>query len=103
MTEVIIPFKEQFRDAMLSGTKTATSRTKRYGWPNDTFEAFGQTFVITDVYRLPVFRVAHYLHKEEGFENKGDFWQTLREILPRLSEGAKVYVHRFKIKGEETE
>ena len=46
---VIIPFRPEFKDKMLKGLKTATSRTKKYGNAGDTFNAFGATFRIIHV------------------------------------------------------
>ena len=52
MNKIAIPFLPEFREAMLAERKTATSRTKRYGYPGDYFEQFGRLFILVDVYRI---------------------------------------------------
>ena len=93
-----IPFLKEFRESMLSGKKTKTSRTKRYGKPGDTFEAFEAVFELTDVQKKALVTVAHLYYKEEGFENKEDFiacWEKLhpkKGYVPNLL----VWLHSFR-------
>ena len=61
-----IPFRLSFAAALFSGVKTATSRTKRYGIPGDTFIVSGRKFVLTSVRLKKLRQVAHELWEEEG-------------------------------------
>lgn len=94
---VKIPFKEQFKDRMLLGTKTFTSRTKRMGKPKDTFEAFGATFKIKDVLRMKLDTVAGF-YEEEGCDSREDFIEIWKLIHPRNGFDPEqwVFVHEFE-------
>jgi hypothetical protein len=98
MTEVQIPFKSEFKKRMLSGHKTVTSRTRKYGEVGDTFQAFGATFRITLVFQYKLDCVAYLLCHEEGFDSPDEFiacWATIhpgRGYQPSQT----VWVHRFK-------
>jgi hypothetical protein len=98
MSEIYIPFMEQFRDVMLTGRKTCTSRTSRYGQPGDTFTAFGVRFMIKKVSREALSNVAYLLHKAEGFEDVKGFVACWEQIHPRRGyRGAdRVYLHLFE-------
>lgn len=98
--KINIPFKEQFREAMLSGTKTVTSRTKRYGKAGDTFMAFGQEFILTAVARIPICATAETHFKSEGFASPKEFWECWRQIHPRKKwdAGDEVWAHWFRRK-----
>jgi len=95
--QVKIPFLERFREPMLNGIKTMTSRTRKYGEVGDTFDVFGSTFQITQVCRLELGDIASFW-KEEGCQTLDDFVKTWEKIHPnrpyRLSD--RFYVHRFK-------
>ena len=99
--EVSIPFQPEFEVSMLSGKKTATTRTKRYGYPGNWFKAFGRVFVLTEVYPtfLDVVTSLHYL--EEGFNSPQEFidlWDRLHRGVPYLKRpGRSVYFHRFSL------
>lgn len=98
MTQIFIPFKERFREPMLDGTKTMTSRTKCYGRIGDCFNAFGKTFVLTSVVNRHLdFIVDHW--KEEGCSSKEDFLAVWREIHPRkaINMQDKFWTHSFQI------
>jgi hypothetical protein len=97
--QVFIPFQPEFKEPMLSGKKTATTRSTRYGYPADWFSAFGKIWVLTQVYPtfLDVIVSDHYL--EEGFDSSADFircWDRLHPYIPYLQRpGRKVFFHRF--------
>jgi len=97
MSLVKIPFKPYFKEPMLSGVKTYTSRTKRMGSPGDTFEAFGAQFEILSVEEVRLYEVAS-LWKEEGCASEEHFKEIWREIHPRTGYGDYqiVKLHRFK-------
>jgi hypothetical protein len=89
---------------MLSSKKTATTRTRRYGYPGDCFEAFGRVFILTQVYPsfLDVIVSQHYL--AEGFDSPREFIEFWDRIHPNVTyeqkPGRKVYFHRFAAKSE---
>ena len=105
MMKVKIPFLPRFKEPMLSGQKTMTSRTKIYGGKGDTFDAFGATFELESVYAQP-FIVIREQWKAEGCNSKKDFLATWRKIHPRktFTLHELLFVHRFhKIKeGDKT-
>ena len=95
--QVEIPFKERFREPMINGIKTMTSRTKIYGQAGDWFNAFGKTFVLTSVVaRHFDFIVDHW--KEEGCNSKMDFLEVWRGIHPRkaLNMQDVFFTHTFQ-------
>ena len=98
--KVRIPFKFRFSEQMLTGVKTATSRTKRYGNAGDTFDAFGREFELTDVYQDTLEVVAHDLWREEGCFASSHFEDVWRSIHPLKGfvPDQVVWVHKFKEK-----
>ena len=94
-----LPFKEDFKERMLSGRKTCTSRNKIYGKAGDTFEAFGATFEITDVERHSLRTVAWRFYYDEGFSSPEEFTVCWKKIHPRKGFIASqlVWVHWFRI------
>ena len=95
--KVKIPFLERFREPMLNGTKTMTSRNRKYGEPTDTFDAFDATFEIIEVCRLALGDIASFW-QEEGCKSLEDFVETWKKIHPKRPYGLsdRFYVHRFK-------
>ncbi len=96
--EVKIPFQEDFRERMLEGLKTCTSRTKKYGNPGDFFQIFGTTFQIIDVKQHYLGFVAKFLYVDEGFQRSSDFeqiWQKLHPIKG-WQPAQIVFTHYFK-------
>jgi hypothetical protein len=95
--QISIPFKERFREPMLSGVKTMTSRTKSYGQVGDWFNVFEQTFVLTSVVARPFsFIVDHW--KEEGCFSREDFLTLFRQIHPRreIAMDTMFWTHTFQ-------
>jgi len=77
---------------LLSGRKTWTSRTRRYGQEGDTFEAFGCMFIIEKIETKMLLEVArHWL--EEGCKSKLDFIKLWAKIHPRKGYDAYQWVH----------
>ena len=95
--KVHIPFLKQFREPMLTGKKTMTSRMKRYGKKGDTFEAFGSTFVILGVSKVPLGDVVYLHYEEEGFTQRKDLIQCWEKLHPRKGyvPQQEVWVHTF--------
>jgi len=98
MVEVKIPFKERFREVLLDGTKTWTSRTRRMGKMGDTFDAFGATFEIERVERRTLGNIRYHHWKEEGCKSSTDFFEVWEQIHPRKGyiPSQLVWVHIFK-------
>jgi len=102
MEKVNIPFLPEFELLMLTGKKSATSRTKRYGWPGDYFEAFGRQFILTDVHLISLSSVAYMHYLEEGFNSDFEFTKVWERLHPRKGyvPGQKVYFHKFILQTE---
>ena len=100
--KVKIPFKESFREPMVNGVKTWTSRTRRLGKAGDTFIAFGCEFEILKVERRILQDVFDYHWREEGCEDPIDFFEVWEKIHPvkGFVPSQRVYVHIFKRVGE---
>lgn len=104
--EVKIPFQPEFKEPMLSGKKTDTTRTRRFGYPGDRFKAFGKVFILTEVYPsfLDVIISLHYL--EEGFNSPREFVEFWDRIHPHVTylqrPGRSVYFHCFTLKHDAT-
>lgn len=99
MKRIDIPFLPRFEKPMFAGTKTATSRSKRYGYPGDWFEAFGRTFILTEVIKTKLYRIAHEFYAEEGFTSPKGFIDVWEHLHPRLryNPSTYVYLHRFQL------
>ena len=97
MVSVELPFKPEFQRVMLSGRKTMTSRTKRYGKRGDTFQAFGTTFKILDVSELQLDEVEKHYY-EEGCCSEECFRETWEKLHPRRGFDPEqwVYTHYFE-------
>jgi hypothetical protein len=100
MTQIQIPFMEMFREKMLSGKKTWTSRTRKYGAPGDTFMAFGSTFELVNVMEMRLGVVAWLHHRDEGCNSQEEFVECWKQIHPRKGyvPSQVVWIHQFKKK-----
>ena len=76
-----IPFKQRFSDALRSGLKTRTWRTRRYGGEGEFFWHDGQQYIITRVEKAVMGSVPIYW-REEGFLGPEDAIE-LKEIFPQ--------------------
>lgn len=96
---VEIPFQERWRDLMLTGKKTMTSRTKRYGQEGDTFKAFGATFKIYHMGELPLHMIAAGYYLLEGCVSPADFEHVWWSLHPRKGfvDEQVVFCHFFRI------
>ncbi len=97
MKVINFPFAEQFKDAMVSGKKVCTTRTKMFGQAGDLFEVFGAKFELVAVIPSIVLWVANYLYKQEGFQQPKEFSKAWQKVHPRLAPNAMVFVHIFKL------
>lgn len=98
-----IPFQGYWREAMLEGRKTATTRPTPYGQTGDTFAAFGMIFRIKTVALIRLGVVAQYHYDQEGCTNSEEFKAIWRRLHPRVgfTENREVWMHTFEmVKGE---
>jgi len=101
MSKVTIPFQPYWKEKMLNGEKTCSSRNKRYGNIKDTFEQFDTTFQITNIIKLPLNFIALNLYKREGCDSPEEFKKVWIELHPRKGwvSDQKVFTHFFKKEG----
>lgn len=95
---VYIPFQEQWRDKILKGEKTCTTRTKAYGKKGDGFFAFDKAFVLRQVEEMTLDMVANLLYHAEGCSEPGAFvgvWNILHPNKGYIP-NQRVYVHWFE-------
>ena len=98
-----LPFMPEFKDRMLSGRKTATTRTRKFGEAGEHFAAFGVEFVFTSVVRVYLQDVVSTSYKVEGFNSQPEFIECWKKIHPwkgYLPE-QKVWYHQFKLAGRD--
>lgn len=97
-TRNAIPFLPEFEERMLSGQKTATTRTHQYGSVGDLFSAFGRTFQLTKVDKVYLGDVCSVFYKQEGFDSQSEFHECWNRIHPRKKYHfcAIVWLHQFK-------
>jgi len=95
--KINIPFREQFREAMVNDQKTMTCRSKRYGDPDDHFEIFDNCFRLLAVYKQQLGYIAYHSFKAEGCSSQEEFINIWNELHPRkkFHPNTWVYVHVF--------
>ena len=94
-----IPFLPEFKEALASGKKTATTRTKRYGKAGEIFTAFGMKFEIMDIVKKPLDEIRTFFFDDEGFNNPKEFEIVWNKIHPKgyeLQKDELFYFHTFK-------
>jgi len=82
MPDITIPFKYRFFKPIEQGIKVRTWRTRKYGDPGDRFPNGRFWYEITKVERACMGSVPEYF-AEEGFNDREDAIQTLKEIFPQ--------------------
>lgn len=94
-----LPFLPEWRDAMLAGRKTATTRRRPHASVGDTFEAFGRTFRIVAVARMTLWDVESYWWKEEGVSSPVEFEAVWVRLHPRRKfvSTDRVCLHLFRV------
>ena len=95
--QVKIPFLPQFKNSMLSGQKTVTSRTRRYGQTGDTFQAWGETFELREVALMLLSSARDRYYLQEGFPSSSAFeacWEALHPVKGYDPEQV-VFAHSF--------
>jgi len=94
--KVEIPFQERWREAMLVGKKTCTSRTKQYGSPGDRFEAFGATFELGAINKVELGKVTFAWFEAEGCSSSQEFMEVWCDLHPKgWNPFQQVYAHLF--------
>lgn len=103
MSRIDIPFNGKFREVMLNGTKTMTSRNKKYGDPGDTFERFEAVFVIKRIQQKNLGDIAANFFIEEGCESPADFMDIWKKLHPRRGwdPDQMVWTHEFQKEAEQ--
>lgn len=99
MSDIKIPFRPFFREPMLAGQKTMTSRTKAMGKPGDRFEAFGAVFELTHVFRVPLKYVLSDCFEQEGCKSVQelmDIWNNIHPVTGIMPDQI-VYAHIFQM------
>jgi len=82
MSEITIPFRPEFYEKILEGTKTMTCRSERMGEAGDLFKVCGQRFVLTQVFRAILQYVVTDAYIQEGCESPGDLIRVWEKIHP---------------------
>jgi len=97
--KIRLPFYPEFRERMLSGQKTGTSRTRKFGDVGDTFDAFGEVFEIVSVNLMQLGDVKQYHFKHEGFSSPEGFVAIWKRIHPiaGFRPFQKVWYHEFRL------
>lgn len=82
---------------MLTGKKTMTTRSKKYGDMGDTFEIFGQKFIIKNIVKLRVGVVAYTYYDAEGLNSPEEFIEIWKKIHPMVGfqPDRKYWAHIF--------
>lgn len=95
---IVLPFQPQWRAVVLSGEKTTTVRTRRYGAPGDAFEVEGARFVLEAVDAMPLARARDMVWREEGMASPEEFERVWARNHPTrgFRESDSVWVHRFR-------
>ena len=98
MSEISIPFTPQMKEAVLSGSKTATTRTKQYGKRGDTFRLSNESFILTAVRRVLLGYVIYRFYGREGFNSPESFIEYWKKLHPGPAYiyHQKVFLHLFE-------
>ena len=101
MAEIMLPFREDMRRAILDGRKVCTSRRTRHGAVGDTFNLGTpeepRIYFIAAIVKLPLDFVAITLFREEGTNSMREFIALWEEIYPEgYDPNALVFVHFFE-------
>jgi hypothetical protein len=93
-----LPFLPEFGEAIRSGRKTATARTKRYGESGDRLRTPFGTILLRSVERMTLEDIARNLYREEGCRDPLDFERVWKSIHRRKDYDPNqwVWLHRFE-------
>lgn len=86
---------------VLSGAKTTTVRTKRYGSVGDEFELDGRAFILTATEMMPLEKARDTVWKEEGMASPEEFERVWSENHPQRGFRGEdaVWVHHLRAIG----
>jgi len=105
MTKIFIPFNQWSNDKLVQEIKTATSRTKKYGKPLDTFSVnFGGNkgiyiYELLTITRKTLQEIAEKHYKKEGCDSPEKFksvWVSIHPIAG-WEPDKKVWFHEFRL------
>lgn len=94
-----LAFYPRFREPVLTGVKTKTARTKRYGAPGDVLRTpFGDVRLVA-VERVSLADVAEKHWREEGTSGPEEFKAVWSQIHPLrgFRPDDLVWLHRFEV------
>lgn len=96
--EVKLPFLPEWRPLVLTGEKTTTIRTRRFGETGDTFTVDGERFELTRVESMSLAAARDRYHREEGFASPEAFEENWRRLHPTrgYQPAHSVWVHHFR-------
>jgi uncharacterized protein YqfB (UPF0267 family) len=94
-----IPFYPRFHEAIRSGNKTMTSRTKEYGKAGDILRGPGCRLVLISVRYLQLGDIARDYYAQEGCASPNEFRLAWRELHPIRGFDPKeaAYLHEFRV------
>ena len=94
-----IPFLPEFREAVRSGLKTMTTRTKPYGKAGDLLQGPDCRLLLIAVDETRLALVANFCFSQEGFDSTEDFETAWAKIHPRrgYQPNQEVWLHRFQV------
>lgn len=84
-------------EAVKSGKKTQQRRDGVYGWPGETFDLDGTTFIITDLKRQRIGDMTDQDAKAEGFPSLEMYKDIILKMHAGMTwnEDGLVWVHSF--------
>jgi len=97
MTQIGIPFNKWSLERLLNGSKSATSRNKKYGKVGDVFIIRGKIFKLTNIEKKKLIIIAMSYYPQEGAETSDEFIGIWRKIHPRAgwTPNKRVWFHQF--------
>jgi uncharacterized protein YqfB (UPF0267 family) len=97
-----MPFLERFADAIRSGRKTMTARTKRYGNAGDLLRTPCGLIKIVGVGRTTLGNVRDKHWHHEGVDSPEAFEAVWKQLHSRtgFDPERKVWLHRFEFVGD---
>ena len=94
-----IPFLPEFREAVRSGRKTMTTRTKPYGKAGDVLQGPDCHLLLVEVNKTRLAIVANFCFTQEGFDSTEDFETAWAGLHPKrgYQPNQEVWLHRFEV------
>lgn len=100
MGVIEIPFLPEFEGDLRRGYKTATTRSKRYAKTGEEFKAVGERFYVRACFKLPLWVVALWFYRQEGFDCSQEFiecWNKIHPVKQYVSDPHRlVWLHLFR-------